>query len=147
MLPPASYLFALPKTLKELKDLRLEDGGSVAKLLWPTLVEIAQPARDKRRLDPAARGRLILDLCSRASLSVRDLSQLLDRTEAYVGDAIRPLVEDRLLAFIYPEQPRHPRQRYVTAGSVAEASALSARSASFQAQYDDDSGADAARES
>ncbi|MEX2281036.1 MAG: hypothetical protein WEE89_00955 [Gemmatimonadota bacterium] len=98
----------------------MEDSGSLAKFLWPTLLEIARPAREKRRLEPETRDRLILDLCGRASLSVRELSQLLDRTEAYVGDAIRPLVDAQLLTFQYPDQPRHPRQRYLTRGSDAD---------------------------
>jgi hypothetical protein len=101
----------------------LEDSGSLAQLLWPTLVELARPAREKRRLDPDARDRLILELCSRAALSVRELADLMDRTEAYVGDAIRPLVDAQRLIFQYPDQPHHPRQRYLTAGSDASATA------------------------
>jgi predicted transcriptional regulator len=101
----------------------LEDSGSLAQLLWPTLVELARPAREKRRLDPDARDRLILELCGRAALSVRELADLMDRTEAYVGDAIRPLVDAHRLIFQYPDQPRHPRQRYLTAGSDASATA------------------------
>jgi predicted transcriptional regulator len=112
----------------------LEDSGATAKLVWPTLLEIARPAREKRRLEPDARDRLFLDLCSKASLSVRELAQLVDRTEAYVGDAIRPLIDSRLLTFLYPDQPRHPRQRYITTGSPAEAEV---RSAAEQAAPDE----------
>ena len=101
----------------------MEDSGSLAQLLWPTLVELARPAREKRRLDPDSRDRLILELCGRAALSVRELADLMDRTEAYVGDAIRPLVDAQRLIFQYPDQPRHPRQRYLTAGSDASATA------------------------
>ncbi len=123
-----SLSFFQPQTIiKRTKGTRLEDSGSVAKLLWPALLAIAQPAREKRRLEPNARDQLILALCARTSLSVRELSQLLDRTEAYVGDAIRPLVDAQRLTFLYPDQPRHPRQRYLTAGSEADAEAAGAR--------------------
>ena len=44
---------------------------------------------------------------------------LLDRSEAYIGDAIRPLVNDGRLTFLYPDQPRHPRQKYMAATGVA----------------------------
>jgi predicted transcriptional regulator len=98
---------------------RLEDSGSSAGSLWPTLEELARPAREKRRLNPAVRDQLITELCSRTPLSVRELAQLLDRTEAYTGDAIRPLLEVDRLTFLYPGQPRHPKQRYLTPNSPA----------------------------
>src|SRR5688572_26917499 len=135
-MPIHSYLFAnSPAIIKRTKGIRLEDSGSLAKFLWPTLLDIARPAREKRRLEPEARDRLILDLCGRASLSVRELAELLDRTEAYVGDAIRPLVDAQLLSFQYPDQPRHPRQRYLTRGSEADAAAAASRSTSQAAGF------------
>jgi hypothetical protein len=97
----------------------VEGNGSSANALWPTLENLARPAREKRRLAPAQRDRLIMELCARAALSVRELAQLIDRTEAYTGDAIRPLIERKQLAFLYPDQPRHPKQRYLTPGSAA----------------------------
>jgi hypothetical protein len=80
---------------------------------WPELEEVARPARERRRLPPEVRSEIIVRLCRRAPLSVKDLSVLLDRSEAYVGDAIRPLVMSGGLTFLYPDQPRHPRQKYI----------------------------------
>jgi hypothetical protein len=50
---------------------------------------------------------------------VKELSILLDRSEAYIGDAIRPLVNDGSLTFLYPDQPRHPRQKYLAGRSAS----------------------------
>lgn len=86
---------------------------------WPELEELARPAREHRRLAPERRGEIIINLCRRAPLSVKDLSVLLDRSEAYIGDAIRPLVYAGQLTFLYPDQPRHPRQKYMSAPEVS----------------------------
>jgi hypothetical protein len=83
--------------------------------IWPELQGIAAPARERRRLSPAIFKNLILALCARAPLSVRDLSLLLDRSEAYLGDAIRPLVAAGQIRFLFPDQPKHPRQKYIAA--------------------------------
>ena len=80
---------------------------------------MARPAREHRRLAPERRGEIITNLCRRAPLSVKDLSVLLDRSEAYIGDAIRPLVNAGQLTFLYPDQPRHPRQKYMAAPEVS----------------------------
>lgn len=50
---------------------------------------------------------------------MKELSILLDRSEAYIGDAIRPLVNDGSLTFLYPDQPRHPRQKYLAGRNAA----------------------------
>jgi hypothetical protein len=92
--------------------------------IWPELEEIARPAREHRRLAPAARSEIIIRLCARAPLSVRELSILLDRSEAYVGDAIRPLVNSGELTFLHPDQPRHPRQKYLAGGSEIPAAGV-----------------------
>ena len=96
----------------------MEDHGAAQR--WAELQTKAAPARERRRLDPDHRDQLIVDLCSLAPLSVRDLAQLLARTEAYTGDAIRPLVERGRIVFLYPDQPRHPKQRYVAPNSPAQ---------------------------
>lgn len=97
----------------------MEDNDAQASGLWPDLEALALPARERRRLPPETRSALILQLCRRAPLSVKDLSVLLDRSEAYIGDAIRPLVTGGALTFLYPDQPRHPKQKYLTAGAGA----------------------------
>lgn len=93
----------------------MEDTDAQGQSYWSDLEELARPARERRRLPPATRSEIIVRLCSTAPLSVKELSVLLDRSEAYVGDAIRPLVAAGDLTFLYPDQPRHPRQKYVAA--------------------------------
>jgi hypothetical protein len=93
----------------------LDDSDAQASGVWPDLEALARPARERRRLPPDTRSRIILELCERAPLSVKELSLLLDRSEAYVGDAIRPLVTAGDLTFLYPDQPRHPKQKYLAA--------------------------------
>jgi hypothetical protein len=95
----------------------LDDSDARASGVWPDLEALARPSRERRRLPPDTRSRIILDLCERAPLSVKELSLLLDRSEAYVGDAIRPLVTAGNLTFLYPDQPRHPKQKYLAAAT------------------------------
>lgn len=96
----------------------MDDADAQSQPFWPELEEIARAARERRRLVPAERSEIIVRLCGRAALSVRELSILLDRTEAYVGDAIRPLLNAGELTFLYPDQPRHPRQKYLAAAGA-----------------------------
>jgi hypothetical protein len=99
----------------------LDEADAQRQPYWPELEELARPAREHRRLAPETRSQIILSLCARAPLSVKELSILLNRSEAYVGDAIRPLVNSGELTFLYPDQPRHPRQKYVAGERVAQA--------------------------
>lgn len=97
----------------------MDDTDAQKQPYWAELEQLARPARERRRLPPETRSEIIVSLCRRAPLSVKDLSILLDRSEAYIGDAIRPLVTSGLLTFLYPDQPRHPRQKYMAATDVA----------------------------
>jgi hypothetical protein len=99
----------------------LDESEAQHQPVWSDLEEIARPARERRRLPPDVRSEIIINLCRRAPLSVKDLSVLLDRSEAYVGDAIRPLVTAGSLTFLYPDQPRHPRQKYIAEDTSAVA--------------------------
>lgn len=97
----------------------MDNPDALASSVWSELETLARPAREKRRLAPETRSRIIISLCGLAPLSVKELSQLLDRNEAYVGDAIRPLVNSGDLTFLYPDQPRHPKQKYLAVQAVA----------------------------
>ncbi len=77
------------------------------------LTEIAGPARNRRRLDTATRDAIIVALCARAPLSLREIASLVVRDEMYLSDVLSKLVASGRLRFLYPEQPSHPRQRYV----------------------------------
>lgn len=91
----------------------MDDTDAEASSAWPELERIAQPARDSRRLAPEVRGAIIAELCALSPLSVKQMSTLLDRSEAYIGDAIRPLVSSGQITFLFPDQPRHPKQKYI----------------------------------
>lgn len=99
----------------------MDDTDAQARDPWPELERIAQPARERRRLPPEVRGAIIAELCAVSPLSVKELSTLLDRSEAYIGDAIRPLVTAGNLTFLYPDQPRHPKQKYIAGKATAVA--------------------------
>lgn len=80
--------------------------------IWTELLEIAAPVRAERRVSLHTRDALVVSLCARAPLTIRELAELLGRNEAYVGDVVRSLVVAGRLGFVYAERPRHPKQRY-----------------------------------
>lgn len=86
--------------------------------LWAELREISRAARTRGRVTPAARAELLVQLCGHAPLSLRQLADLLGRSEDHVRDALRPLIASRRLAYLYPEHPTHPGQKYITAGQT-----------------------------
>ncbi len=66
-----------------------------------------------RRLDPTVARGLIQDLCAWRDLSLNDLAGLLDRTPAYVSQRyLSPMISEGALAYLYPEMPQHPDQKY-----------------------------------
>ncbi len=80
---------------------------------WSELCELARAARERRRLSPDRRDAMIVELCARVPLSVRELAQLLERTEGAIHKALRALLADGRLAYLYPDHPNDPRQKYV----------------------------------
>ncbi len=87
--------------------------GAIDDVTRRELTEIAGPARNRRRLDTATRDAIIVALCARAPLSLREIASLVVRDEMYLSDVLSKLVASGRLRFLYPEQPSHPRQRYV----------------------------------
>ncbi len=83
-----------------------------AAILWQELENIALPARIRRRLDPQVRDSILIDLCARTPLSLQQLATLMTRSTAYVREALEQLLKEQRIGFLYPQQPRHPRQRY-----------------------------------
>lgn len=81
--------------------------------LRPELEEIARPVRGTRRPDPALRDEVIVRLCARAPLSLRELTGLLHRNESYLQGVLQALIGSGRLRFLYAARPNHPRQRYV----------------------------------
>jgi ATP-dependent DNA helicase RecG len=81
--------------------------------LSPDLWEISRMARERRHLDAAILAEIVVELCGRTPLSIRDLAELLGRSEVRVRQALRALIASGRIAFLYPEQPSHPQQRYM----------------------------------
>ncbi|MDQ2805573.1 MAG: putative DNA binding domain-containing protein [Chloroflexota bacterium] len=81
--------------------------------VWRDLQEIARPARRQTRLLATIRDDIIISLCRRIPLSLTDIAQLMNRNATYLGDILKSLITTGRLAYLYPEQPNHPQQKYV----------------------------------
>lgn len=90
--------------------------------LYPSLLEISRPARERRRLAPADRDDIIVRLCARVPLSLRELAHLVERDEEYLLTVLRRLVASGRLALLHPEQPTHPQQKYLGRGVEGQTS-------------------------
>jgi ATP-dependent DNA helicase RecG len=90
-----------------------EGMGPDSEDLWRKLEEVARPAREQRRMAPARRDALLVQLCRRAPLSIQQLSTLTNRSEAYMREVIRRLLAVGDLQYLHPDQPHHPQQKYV----------------------------------
>ena len=108
-------------TSTDIKQAELADKEARASLAWTELEGVAAMARERKRLPPDLRDDLVVKLCSVAPLSARELATLMQRSEAYISDAIQPLVRSGRLTFLYPDQPRHPRQKYIGSEAAAPA--------------------------
>jgi predicted HTH transcriptional regulator len=77
------------------------------------LEEIARPAREQRYLRTEALSQILVQLCARCPLSLRQLAELVGRSDERVRPMLRSLVASGHLAYVYPDQPRHPQQKYL----------------------------------
>ncbi|MDQ3692604.1 MAG: putative DNA binding domain-containing protein [Chloroflexota bacterium] len=96
-------------------------GGSLvdADDQWEALMLLSHDARTRRRLPRSTLQETILTLCTATPLSVQDLARLMERRPAYIGyRLVAPLVSTGRLARLYPDQPNHPGQKYVTPSTV-----------------------------
>lgn len=91
----------------------LEDLTRSTEDSWKDLREISRLAREHPYLDAATRDDLLVRVCSIKPLTLRELAELLNRSEAHLRETLRHLIETGRLAYLYPNQPRHPRQKYV----------------------------------
>ena len=81
--------------------------------LEEALLVIAAPVRSTRRADPAVTRSTILTLCRGRFLSLRELSELLDRgSESLRNGFISPMVKDGALELRYPDKPSRRDQAY-----------------------------------
>ena len=82
---------------------------------WRILRAIAEPAIDKGRIEPERMKDIILKLCQGRSLTIRILSELLDRKPDYLRQRIlKPMILQGLLEYETPQSPNSPRQAYRT---------------------------------
>lgn len=88
-------------------------GESLKQASWQELEQIAATIRQEGRLSKVARDALIVQLCSRLPLSLKELVRLVGVSEPHLREILRRLVATRRLGFLYPNQPSHPRQRYI----------------------------------
>lgn len=79
------------------------------------LRRIAEPVALRARLPGGVAADTIVLLCAVEPLSVQQLASLLGRTNNYVGQLVRALVEESRLTPLLAER-RHPRQRYTATG-------------------------------
>jgi ATP-dependent DNA helicase RecG len=77
------------------------------------LQQIAQPARDKKRLPPQEMRRILLELCNGRWLSRARIAQLVGRnSEDLRHRFINPLISEGLLRLRYPDTPHRTDQAY-----------------------------------
>jgi ATP-dependent DNA helicase RecG len=97
-----------------------EDSAAGSEDLWSELERIARPAREQPRLTPPERDAILIQLCRRTPLSLQDISRLMHRSEAHSHAVIRRLLASNALAYLYPDQPSHPQQKYVAGRTAKE---------------------------
>lgn len=84
--------------------------------LWAELRAIAEPVRSRARVLPAVRDEVLVRLCRVLPLSLPELAGLLGRKETGLREPIRALLERGSLDYLHPENPNHPKQKYVATG-------------------------------
>jgi ATP-dependent DNA helicase RecG len=79
----------------------------------PVLLEVAKPAREKKKLTPALTKRLLRRLCEGRFLTAEQMALLLERTKDKLRDNfLAAMVNEGELQLRYPDQPTHPEQAY-----------------------------------
>lgn len=113
------------KELRELKEqglLQSKGNGSATYYVLNTYgdalsLELKErlEALGKRMNDPQIIQELVLDLCRIRPMSLKELSDFLQRREDYlISKYIRPMLTNKLLHYLHPEMIKHPEQAYIT---------------------------------
>jgi hypothetical protein len=84
---------------------------------WSHLEDLAAPVARTTSVDARRRNDVIVRLCAVRPLSLTDPTRLLRRDPTHLRPVLRELVGSGRLRYLYPDAPRHPRQRYVAAGT------------------------------
>ena len=83
--------------------------------VWQELQQIAKMAhKNQDRLGATERDNLVVALCSKAPLSMKQLAELVGLSEPHLREILRNLVSAQRIAFLFQSQPNHPRQRYIS---------------------------------
>jgi ATP-dependent DNA helicase RecG len=92
-----------------------DEGGEQTDIvnIQEQLEKIASRAAEYRRLPAITRDEIVIALCALKPLSLHEIASLMGRDEETLRDPIRRLVATGRLAFLYPDRPSHPQQRYV----------------------------------
>jgi hypothetical protein len=90
------------------------EGSLINDPIWETLNEIARPVASVDYVEARLRDDIIVRLCRLRPLSILELMWLLGRNKAYLRTVLKALVDAGRLAYLYPDRPRHPQQRYLT---------------------------------
>ncbi|WP_199426087.1 ATP-binding protein [Thermaerobacillus caldiproteolyticus] len=87
------------------------ESGQIHEELW----NIAELARKKKRLHPSVMEQIILQLCAKKPLMLKELATLLARTpDGLRNNYLAKLLDEGKIQLKYPNQPNHPRQAYIT---------------------------------
>jgi ATP-dependent DNA helicase RecG len=86
--------------------------------LWEELRRRAAPVRDRSYVNAQTRDDVVVQLCLLTPLSLRELAELLQRSKDHTRAIVASLVALGRLTYLYPDQPNHPRQRYVAAEAL-----------------------------
>ncbi len=79
------------------------------------LEKVAEEPRDKKRISPEKMQALILEICSEQYVTIRALSDILQReAETLRGQYVTILKNDGKLAMAFPRTPNDPKQAYIT---------------------------------
>ncbi|MGI8477776.1 MAG: ATP-binding protein [Thermomicrobiales bacterium] len=79
---------------------------------WAVLLSIADPLRTRERATRDVRGETIVRLCAEIPLSLQEIASLTARGPRIIREAVKELVEEKRLYYLYPDRPTHSRQRY-----------------------------------
>lgn len=88
---------------------------------WEELRQVAAPVAEAKRTRPETLQKTLLRLCAGRFLTLRELSELLNRTTKNLGERhVAPLVKAGKLELRYPNVPNHRLQSYRTVEGVTE---------------------------
>ncbi len=75
--------------------------------------EIAQPARDSKKLNASIMKEILINLCQIRPQTLRKLAGLVGRDADYLRHSvIRHMINNNEISFLYPNDPNHPEQAY-----------------------------------